>query len=617
MRFAARLLALLPECSLGDVGTGDDGATWVGDSRRETLGSGRTLGPSYLSSGCDKPWYAPEAIRHFPLRHGEVHDGAHCTGCLERVDSSAMGDRKRFRASNCLCHDTGAWHSGERSLLTNRGTSVELRDYSDIMRRRWLTAIVTALTVLALTSAITLLMPQKYTAATRLFFAVQGTESVTDLAQGSTFAEKQIASYAEVATSPIVLDPVIERFKLGTTAADLAESITATVPTDTVILEVSVVDADPKRATIIANAIGAELANVVSGLAPERQGGSEAVKATILKPAVIPVAPSSPNIVRNLALGCVLALILAIAAALIRDALDTKIRSDDDLRSITEAPVLGSIAFDETVPRHPIVIADEPHSAPSEAVRRLRTNLQFVGAATGSKSLVITSSVPGEGKTTTSINLAVALADAGNRVILIDADLRRPSVAEYMGLEGAAGLTTVLIGRADLADVIQPWRSNGLDILPSGQVPPNPSELLGSSAMGVLLQRLGDTYDVILLDSPPLLPVTDATILTKLAGGALVVVGADRIHRRPLEDALSTLDVANAHTYGLVLNKVAKRDAQSYSYSGSYYRSDPGTPVGGERQHEVTTVDDTQSDAGVSERELHAPSAAGVGGSDR
>ena len=186
--------------------------------------------------------------------------------------------------------------------------------------------------------------------------------------------------------------------------------------------------------------------------------------------------------------------------------LDTKIRNDDDLRSITASPVLGSIAFDETVPSHPIVIADEPHSAPAEAVRRLRTNLQFVGAASESKSLVITSSVPGEGKTTTSINLAVALADAGNRVVLVDADLRRPSVAEYMGLEGAAGLTTVLIGRAGVADVIQPWRSSGLDVLPSGQVPPNPSELLGSSAMRVLLEQLSESYDVVLLDSPPLLP---------------------------------------------------------------------------------------------------------------
>ena len=198
---------------------------------------------------------------------------------------------------------------------------MELRDYFEILRRRWLTAIVTALVVLAATSAITLLMPQKFTAATRLFFAVQGTESVTDLAQGSTFAEKQITSYAEVATSPIVLDPVIERLDLGISSADLAESITATVPTDTVILEVSVVDSDPERAAVIANAVASELALIVSGLAPERDGGSQAVKATILKPAVVPIAPSSPNILRNFALGLVLATILALAAALIRDVL--------------------------------------------------------------------------------------------------------------------------------------------------------------------------------------------------------------------------------------------------------------------------------------------------------
>jgi capsular exopolysaccharide synthesis family protein len=455
---------------------------------------------------------------------------------------------------------------------------VELRDYLDVLRRRWITAVVVALTVLAATSAITLLMPEKYTATTRLFFAVQGTESVTDLAQGSTFAEKQITSYAEVATSPIVLDPVIDQLHLTVSSVDLAKSVAATVPTDTVILDVSVTDPDPQQATAIANAIGTQLAQVVGELSPERTNGTQAVKATILKPAVVPPFPSSPNVLRNLAVGAALALVLGLAAALLRNVLDTKIRSDDDLRALTDSPVLGTIALDEVVSAHPVVVADEPLSGPSEAVRRLRTNLQFVGAPNASKKVVITSSVPGEGKTTTSINLAVALADAGLRVILVDADLRRPSVAENMGLEGAAGLTTVLIGRAELADVIQPWRSSRLDILPSGQVPPNPSELLGSTAMDVLLEQLGETYDVVLLDSPPLLPVTDATILTKLAGGALVVVGADRIHRRQLEDSLDTLATAGAETYGLVLNKVAKRDAQPYAYHGAYYRASAAAP---------------------------------------
>ncbi|GAA3607379.1 tyrosine-protein kinase domain-containing protein [Microlunatus ginsengisoli] len=489
-----------------------------------------------------------------------------------------------------------------------------LRDYIDILRRRWLAGLAVALTVLAATAGITLLMPEKYTATTRLFFAVQGTESVTDLAQGSTFAEKQITSYAQVATSPLVLDPVIDGLHLDLSPADLAKSVSAVVPTDTVILEVSVVDEDPAQATAIANAIGTELARVVSQLSPEQQGGGQAVKATILQPAVVPVAPSSPDIARNLALGLVLALLLGVFAAFLRNVLDTKIRSDADLRSVTDAPLLGSIAFDESVPTHPVVVAEEPLSAPSEAVRRLRTNLQFVGAPGQSKKVVITSSVPGEGKTTTSINLAVSLADAGAKVILVDADLRRPAVAEYMGLEGAAGLTTVLIGKVELADVIQPWRSSGLDILPSGQVPPNPSELLGSPAMAVLLDQLGESYDVVLLDSAPLLPVTDAAILTKLAGGALVVVGADRIHRRQLEDALEALATAGAEVHGLALNKVAKRDTQPYAYHGGYYRasaSDRATDSAGDSRPSEAA---DQSDATYAASEESSAVTVGRGG---
>lgn len=447
---------------------------------------------------------------------------------------------------------------------------MELRDYMGILRRRWITASVVALLIFAGVSGVTLLTTPKFTATTRLFFAVQGTGSVTELAQGSTFAEKQMTSYAQVATSPLVLDPVIRELGLTTTAADLQPLVTAVVPSETVILEVSVTSADRVQATAVANAIGEELASVAGELSPAREDGSQAVKATVLARAQIPGAPSSPNVLRNLAVGLALGAIGGIGMALVRNVLDTKVRDEHAIRAVTDRPLLGSIAFDGNVPAHPVVVADDPLSAPAEAVRRLRTNLQFIGTANESKTVVITSSIPGEGKSTTSINLAASLADAGSRVLLVDADLRRPSVATYLGLEGRAGLTSVLIGRADLADVIQPWGDSGLHVLPAGQVPPNPSELLGSKAMADVLEELARAYDVILLDTPPLLPVTDATILTKMVGGSLVVVGADRIHRAQLAESLATLETAGATVYGLVLNKVARRDVTGYGYGYGY-----------------------------------------------
>lgn len=482
---------------------------------------------------------------------------------------------------------------------------MELRDYLDILRRRWLSALVVLLVVFAAVAASTFLASPKYTATTRLFFAVQGSGSATDLAQGSTFAEKQMTSYAEVATSPLVLEPVIRQAGLDVTPAELANAVKAVVPPDTVILEISVTDPDPSRATRLTNAIGTTMAETVSTLFPRREG-ADAVQATILTPAQTPIHPSSPNVLRNLAVGLVLGAILGLGVALLRNVLDTKVRSEADVRALTESSILGVIAFDEAVPSHPVILREEPRSAAAEAVRRLRTNLQFVDVADQSRSIVISSSVPGEGKTTTALNLAVSLADAGSRVLLIDADLRRPSVAEYLGLEGGVGLTTVLIGKADVEDVVQPWSDTSLDVLPAGQVPPNPSELLGSTAMRTLLDRLTGSYDLVLLDSPPLLPVTDAAVLGRQAGGVLVVAGVDRIHRPQLRETLDSLRTAGCHVAGLVVNKIARREIGSYAYERGYYYS----PTESEESAEESIVPGHQA-APSGSPEAASASAAG------
>jgi succinoglycan biosynthesis transport protein ExoP len=245
----------------------------------------------------------------------------------------------------------------------------------------------------------------------------------------------------------------------------------------------------------------------------------------------VPQEPSSPKAFRNLLLGLALGLLLGTGVGIHRHILDTKVRSEADIREITENPVLGIVGYTDELRKHPVIVRDEPLSAPSEEVRRLRTNLQFIDVARQPKSIVVISSIPAEGKSTIAINLAVSLAAAGARIILVDADLRRPTIAEYAGLEAAAGLTSVLIGRAEVADVVQTFRDHSLDILTSGPIPPNPSELLGFRAMAELLDELTASYDMVLLDSPPVLPVTDAAVLSKLADGALVVVvGTDRIH---------------------------------------------------------------------------------------
>ena len=290
----------------------------------------------------------------------------------------------------------------------------------------------------------------------------------------------------------------------------------------------------------------------------------------------MPTVPTSPNPKRNLALGVLLGLIVGFGVAVLREVLDTKVRSEADVQKVTDASVIARIGHDEDAPQHPLIVQSSPHSHRSEAFRRLRTNLQFLDLDDRPKTIVVTSSLSGESKTTTAINLAITMADAGSRVALVDADLRRPSIAEYMGLEGEVGLTTVLIGQADLQDAIQPWGNGSLHVLPSGQVPPNPSELLGSRSMANLLEQLTSAYDIVLIDTPPLLPVTDAAILAKITGGALVVAAADNLHRQQLADGLGALDDVGARVLGVVLNRLAHKQTDAYSYY-DYYTPASGT----------------------------------------
>lgn len=447
---------------------------------------------------------------------------------------------------------------------------MNLQDCLRAFRRRWVTILIVLVTTLLATVATTLLMTPRYSATARMFFAVQGGESVTDLAQGSNFAEKQMTSYIEVATSPLVLAPVISQLKLDLTIDQLANSITATVPANTVILELQATATDRQRAADTANAVAAQMSKVITALSPPRSDGTEPVRSTILAEARVPENAATPNLLLNLGLGSVLGLLLGVLVAVVRHAMETQIRSEEDLATVTSKSLLGVIPFDESAPAKPVAMHDAPLGARSEAIRRLRTNLQFVDLADGAKSLVVSSSIPGEGKSTTATNLAVSLADAGLRVLLVDADLRRPSIARYLGIEGAVGLTTVLIGQAELEDVVQPWGTTTLDILPAGQIPPNPSELLGSKAMSSLVEQLVQSYDMVLLDSSPLLPVTDAAILSKVVGGILLVVGADRVHRAQLRHSLESLTAVGAKVSGLVLNKVARRNASTYSYYHDY-----------------------------------------------
>lgn len=454
---------------------------------------------------------------------------------------------------------------------------MDLHDYLRVLGKRWKVVLLITLATVAAAAAFTALSPRAYSAQTQFFVSTAGGDNTGSLLQGNTFTQQRVKSYAQLLTTPKVLDPVIAGLQLPVTADQLAAQVTANVPVDTVIIEVAVVDSSPERAARIADAIGTQFPLTIGALEQVSAGQASPVKVTVVRQAQVDPVPVSPRSSRNLALGLVVGLLLGFGLALVRELLDTTIRGKREIAEVTEAPIIGEIAFDPDAVDRPLVGADN-NPFRGEAFRSLRTNLQFIDAASHPRSMVFTSSVAGEGKTTTIANLGLTIAAAGQRVCLIEADLRRPRLLDYLGLEGSAGLTDVLVGRAEMHELLQQVGSSTLWVLGSGRIPPNPSELVGSSVMKSTLRALEARFDVVLIDAPPLLPVTDAAILTRLVGGAVIVVGSGLVTKEHLKRALEAIDAVSGKVLGVVVNRLPESEGRAYGgYRYGYVADATGT----------------------------------------
>lgn len=444
-----------------------------------------------------------------------------------------------------------------------------------MLRRRWISIVAVTLVGMLVGLVHAFTAPVTYQARAAAFFSLVSGNSASDLVQGSTYAQNQVESFAQLATTPEVLQPVVDRLALGRTPAALAGQIEVTVPTSTVIVEVAVTDPSARRSAELADAVIDSLADVVERIAPEDDNGRSTVRVTTVAPAEVPTEPASPNVPLILAAAAIAGLLVGGGLAWLREATDTRVRDADVITALTDLPVIGTVPTWSTGDGQ-VVVASQPHSPPAESFRQLRTNLQFLripeehaGAARdGAHVVAMTSSLSGEGKSTISANLAQALAETGARVLLLDADLRRPTVADVLGIEGGVGLTTVLVDQADFTDVVQEWGTAGLHVLPSGPVPPNPAELLGSPAMRRLVASLRSAYDYVVVDTAPVLPVADASVLSRLVDGMVLVAHADRVRRRQLLQSKTDLTQVSARILGVVLNGI-RRDEETYSYRGA------------------------------------------------
>lgn len=457
---------------------------------------------------------------------------------------------------------------------------METQEYLEVLRKRWL--VIAVLGVLGGLAGLGLgfVTPAMYQSTSSVYVASQHGNTTSELLQGATFTQNLVESFAQLVTMPEVLDPVIDELGLDMSSTELARSITVDNRLNTVIIDVTVADSSPERAASIAGAVTDSLARAVKELSPKDSSAMKTVA-----PPTVPAYPFSPNTRFLAATGLILGLMLGGAYAVGRELLNTRVRGEKDLERISDAPLVGSIPqlrgpgglrrmrktarLQGNRPRtdrdpRAIVMLSDPSGFAAESYRRLQTNLEFSDVDHTIKSVVITSTFPNEGKSTVAINLALAMAEHSERVLLIDADLRKPSVANYCQIEGAVGLTSILVGEATFDDAIQKWAGGTVDVLPAGAVPPSPNRLLGSEAMAALMDELQRSYDFIVVDSPPLAPVSDALALGRMTDGVIVVTRYASTRRQQLARTLGELGAVSARIYGVVLNCVTERLPSGY-----------------------------------------------------
>jgi receptor protein-tyrosine kinase len=413
-----------------------------------------------------------------------------------------------------------------------------------------------------------------YQAKTRLFVSTSAGSTLAETYQGNRFSQERVGSYAELLMGETLAQRTIDKLGLDMTAGSLQANVSASAKPETVLIDVTVLDQSPVRARDIANTLSDEFVGMIRELETPENGTTPDSRVVVEQRASIPSAPVVPKTARDIGIGLVLGLALGIGLAVIRDLLDNTVKDRKVLEEITGAGIVGSIPLDKERRKHPAISFESDNSAIAEAFRKLRTNLQFLAVDSPPRVIAVTSSTPSEGKSTTAINLALALAEGENNVLLVDGDMRRPTLHKYLGLVQPVGFSTVLSGQATLGEAIQKTRFPGLTVLTSGAIPPNPSELLGSQTAKKLLSEMRAQFDYVVVDSTPLLAVTDAAILAAGSDGVLLMARFGETKRDQLVHAVKNLHDVGASVLGAVFTLTPMRGNASYSYSYSYYGDD-------------------------------------------
>ncbi|MDH3052483.1 polysaccharide biosynthesis tyrosine autokinase [Gordonia alkanivorans] len=417
----------------------------------------------------------------------------------------------------------------------------ELQGFLRVVKRGWFVIVLAALAGGSCAVLLSLLQEPVYRANVELYVTSGAEANAQSAYQGSLASQQRVASYARLIASQPVLSEALRSSGLQMTADEAATKLRAEATPETVLLTVSADDANPTVAAALADSVAQAMTAFVTELEKPADGGTSLAKLTVVKPASVGDDPVAPQTRRNLLLGLVAGTVVGVLVLYVRWKLDTKVRSQDDLVELVDYPVLSVVPRDPDLGSGRALNFGIGASAAAEAFRRLRTNLGFVNVDGPVTRLIVTSARASEGKTTSAVNVASALAEAGHKVLLVDADLRRPRVADRLPVDASVGLSDVLRGSASWQDLVQQSGIDSLDVLGPGQLPPNSAELLGSNRAKECMAELSARYDYVIVDTPPVLPVTDAAVVAQLVDGALLVARAGATQRRDITSAVEQL----------------------------------------------------------------------------
>lgn len=341
-------------------------------------------------------------------------------------------------------------------------------------------------------------------------------------------------------------------------------------------------------------------ANYASLLASSSQGAVNSL--SVIEPATLPINPIGPEVLMTVLTAAAIGFSLGIGASYLLEYLDDTIKTPDDIKSVTGLPTLTGISETKLVngSKKELVTLEHPRSPVAEAYRSLRTAVLFSNVDQNARTILVTSAGPQEGKSFTSANLAVVLAQSSHRVLLIDADLRRPTQQELFDKQANYGLTNLLLDMppsfdssrlgdvySQLSRAVLATSISGLYLMTTGDLPPNPAELVGSNRMKTLIKALATRFDFIIIDTPPVLAVTDAVVLSTRVDTVLLVTRAGSTRQSQLKHATMRLREVNANISGVILNRINKQSGEYYQYYKNYYPSDTD---GGKKSKDAAEV---------------------------